>query len=94
MSPRAHRRWLTSVVTATIAAGLTTIPLATTAHAAHGDTTRAASSTANATGPLGVTSTDTVDTLTVENSFVSSVGWVKPGDTYPPEVTRVITGSA
>ena len=94
MSPRAHRRWLTSVVTATIAAGLTTLPLSTTAHAAHGDTTRAAGSTATATGPLGVRSTDTLGTLTVENSFVSSVGWVKPGDTYPSRILLTNTGDA
>ena len=28
----------------------------------------------------------TVGGLEVENSFVSSVGWVKPGDTYPSRV--------
>ncbi len=31
----------------------------------------------------GVVSRATVGGLQVENSFVSSVGWVKPGETYP-----------
>ena len=35
------------------------------------------------------------DTLLVENSFVSSVGWVKPGDTYPFRIfVRNFTDSA
>ncbi|QZY29140.1 PKD domain-containing protein [Nocardioides coralli] len=33
-----------------------------------------------------VVSEDTVGGLLVENSFVSSVGWVKPGDTYPSRI--------
>ena len=101
MSPRADCRWLTFAVTTAVAAGLTTLPvLTTTAQAAHGShaaTTTHAARTANAdaaTGPLGVKSTDTVGGLTVENSFVSSVGWVKPGDTYPSRILLTNTGDS
>ncbi|MBA2275820.1 MAG: immune inhibitor A [Chloroflexi bacterium] len=34
-------------------------------------------------GSGAVTLLDAPSTLLIENSFVSSVGWVKPGDTYP-----------
>ncbi len=39
-------------------------------------------------------STVTVGGLTVENSFVSSTGWVKPGDTYPSRILLKNPGSA
>jgi M6 family metalloprotease-like protein len=98
MSPRADRRWLTFAVTTAVAAGLTTLPvLTTTAHAAHGgETSGTAASTVQslATGPLGEKSTGTLGALTVENSFVSSVGWVKPGDTYPSRILLTNTGDS
>src|SRR5687768_7962706 len=37
-------------------------------------------------------STVTVGGLEVENSFVSSVGWVKPGDAYPSRI--IVTNPA
>ncbi|WP_147095099.1 PKD domain-containing protein, partial [Nocardioides psychrotolerans] len=36
----------------------------------------------------------TLGTVRVENSFVSSVGWVKPGETYPSRVVLTNTGTA
>ena len=48
-----------------------------------------------ATTPSGVVvSEDTAGGLTVENSFVSAVGWVKPGDSYPSRVIATNTTSA
>ncbi len=39
-------------------------------------------------------STTTVGALRIENSFVSSVGWVKPGDTYPSRILLANTGTS
>src|SRR5688572_681406 len=41
----------------------------------------------------GVVSRDTVGGLQVENSFVSSVGWVKPGQSYPSRMLLTNTRS-
>ena len=42
--------------------------------------------------PTAALSTDTIGPLRVTNSFVSSVGWVKPGDTYPSRILLTNTG--
>ncbi|MFT4265106.1 MAG: immune inhibitor A [Nocardioides sp.] len=48
------------------------------------------SSTGVWAGPASLATSHTIDfpatTLTIENSFVSSVGWVKPGDEYPSRI--------
>src|SRR5690348_11206179 len=84
------RRLLSSAVTTALAAAmLTSLSLATPAHATRGQ--RAATSTP---GALGVVSTAQVGNLLVENSFVSSVGWVKPGDDYPSRILLTNTGDS
>ena len=45
-----------------------------------------------ATVPAAVPSVVTVGGLKVENSFVSSVGWVKPGESYPSRIVVTNTG--
>ena len=42
--------------------------------------------------PTVVSSTATVGAIQLTNSFVSSVGWVKPGDTYPSRILVTNTG--
>ena len=49
---------------------------------------------ADRAGVAGVNFEIIEDTVQLENSFVTSVGWVKPGDTYPWRVfVRNYTGS-
>jgi M6 family metalloprotease-like protein len=90
----AHPRLLTGVLAVTTAcAGLlvpATLPAATAATA-----TPATSAPAAAPTPaeaLAVVSKDEVGGLLVENSFVSSVGWVKPGESYPSRILLTNTG--
>jgi M6 family metalloprotease-like protein len=65
----------------------------TTLSAADPATASTAPSAAPAASPT-VVSEATVGPLEVENSFVSAVGWVKPGDTYPSRVIVRNTSSA
>ncbi len=51
---------------------------------------QAASASAPAAAPTGTPSKGDADGLTIENSFVSSQGWVKPGDSYP---SRILLGN-
>ena len=71
-----------------VAASLLLLPGPTTAAPAP------AAAPAIPTEALGVPSQDTVGGLTVENSFVSSVGWVKPGETYPSRILLTNTRDA
>ena len=90
MSLASSRLRALAVTTVTaVAAGLLLLPTTSTADAAAAPAPAAAD-----TGPLGVPSKDTVGGLLVENSFVSSVGWVKPGDTYPSRILLTNTGAA
>ncbi len=82
MSLASSRLRALAVTTVTaLAASLLLLPTTSTADAAAAPAPAAAD-----TGPLGVASKDTVGGLLVENSFVSSVGWVKPGETYPSRI--------
>jgi hypothetical protein len=72
-----------AAVSALVAATLTATALSSTGTAASAASSAAPSSAA-ADGP--VVSTDSIGGLEVENSFVSAVGWVKPGDTYPSRI--------
>jgi M6 family metalloprotease-like protein len=89
--PRPRRR-LSAIAAATaLLAGLltaTTVAASTTPALADPATARTTAATAPTTAPGGgpVVSEATVGGLEVENSFVSAVGWVKPGDTYPSRV--------
>jgi hypothetical protein len=89
----AHPRLLTGVLAVTTAcAGLlvpATLPAATATPTV----------TARAVAPTpaearAVVSKDAVGGLLVENSFVSSVGWVKPGDAYPSRILLTNTGDS
>ena len=75
----------TAAVTTALVAGLATVlvtlPAATAATAATTAPTRTAVPTS-----APADSTVSVGGLEVEDSFVSSVGWVKPGDTYPSRI--------
>ncbi|GAW48077.1 MULTISPECIES: PKD domain-containing protein [unclassified Nocardioides] len=85
-APSSRRRRTTAVTTALVA-GLATATLAlpaTTASAASTAPTRAVAPRVATSAPA--VSTVSVGGLQVENSFVSSVGWVKPGDTYPSRI--------
>ena len=87
--PRARTRaLLPMVVTATLTASLlvplTSLPTSAAPPAAAAEPTPAEAE--------GVVSEATVGGLQVENSFVSSVGWVKPGDTYPSRILLTNTG--
>jgi M6 family metalloprotease-like protein len=79
-----HPRRLSGVaVTTVLVAGLTTglsalLPAEAAAPSAPASTTS------------GTRSTGDADGLTIENSFVSSQGWVKPGDEYP---SRILLGN-
>lgn len=77
-----------------LAAGLTllapTAPAATAAPATAPTTAPAAAQPA----ALGVPSEVTVGTVRLENSFVSSVGWVKPDQAYPSRMLLTNTGAA
>ncbi|MDP3713271.1 MAG: immune inhibitor A [Mycobacteriales bacterium] len=59
--------------------------------------TTATASTPTAPGasvPAEPPSTATIGGLAIENSFVSSVGWVKPGDSYPSRILVRNPGTA
>ena len=73
-----------------VAASLLLLPTTTSADAAAAP----AAPSAAETGPLGVVSKAPVGGLLVENSFVSSVGWVKPGEAYPSRILLTNTGSS
>lgn len=77
-------------VTTAVAASLLVVPAALSA----APTSAPAAPAASAAQALAVPSKDTVGGLLVENSFVSSVGWVKPGDTYPSRILLTNTGDA
>jgi M6 family metalloprotease-like protein len=78
-----YPRRLTSVaVTTVLAASLSALPTLLPAGAA--------SPSAPAAASPGTRSTGDADGLTIENSFVSSQGWVKPGDEYP---SRILLGN-
>ena len=77
-------------LTATAAASALLAGLVSATTVATGSTAAATTSApAAATGP--VVSEGTIGGLEVENSFVSAVGWVKPGETYP---SRIIVRNA
>ncbi len=82
MSALYPRRLASVAVTTVLAAGLTAgLPSLLPAQAA---------SAPVATPSGGTASTGDADGLTIENSFVSSQGWVKPGDEYP---SRILLGN-
>jgi immune inhibitor A len=83
MSALNHRRLAGVAVTTVLVAGLTS-GLTTLLPA------EAAAPSAPAPAPSGTRSTGDADGLTIENSFVSSQGWVKPGDNYP---SRILLGN-
>jgi len=81
--PRLSRRLpAIAAASALIAAMLTATTVAASG-------TAAPSAPAPASGP--VVSTATVGGLEVQNSFVSAVGWVKPGETYPSRIIATNT---
>jgi M6 family metalloprotease-like protein len=84
-----------AVAATALLAGLLSLTMATTAATA-ATAHATASATAAAAAPAGtVVSEGVVGGLEVENSFVSAVGWVKPGETYPSRViVRNTSGSA
>lgn len=61
--------------------GLLTVTTVTTA-----GTAQAARTTSAAAASPAIVSEGAVGGLEVENSFVSAVGWVKPGETYPSRI--------
>src|SRR5687768_13167861 len=65
----------------TLLAGVLTVTTAATT-----GTAQAAGTTSAAAAFPTVVSEGVVGGLEVENSFVSAVGWVKPGETYPSRV--------
>ena len=81
-------RALAVTTTTALAASLLLLPTTSPADAAPAPTPAAAPA-----GPLGVESKDSVGGLVVENSFVSSVGWVKPGETYPSRILVTNSGA-
>ncbi|HEY0643075.1 MAG TPA: hypothetical protein VGD39_06640, partial [Nocardioides sp.] len=86
---RSRRLAATTAATALLAGLLTvtTVAVAGSAQASGAPSAAAPSAT--------VVSEGTVGGLEVENSFVSAVGWVKPGDTYPSRIiVRNTSGSA
>ncbi len=84
-----HPRLLTGVLAVTtVCAGLL-VP--TTLTAASALAPAAAPTPAEA---LAVVSKGEVGGLLVENSFVSSVGWVRPGDSYPSRILLTNTGDS
>ena len=86
--PRSRRFAATAATT--LLAGLLTVTAVSTP-----GTARAAGAPAAAAPSQTVVSEGVVGGLEVENSFVSAVGWVKPGDTYPSRViVRNTSGSA
>ena len=99
-TPR-HRRRLRA--TALIAAGTTALSglgalgLGASAGAAPASTSSTSSTAVAATAAPGVVaappSEATLGGLAVENSFVSSVGWVKPGETYPSRILLTNSGT-
>lgn len=99
-TPR-HRRRLRA--TALIAAGTTALSglgalgLGASAGAAPASTGSTSSTAVAATAAPGVVaappSEATLGGLAVENSFVSSVGWVKPGETYPSRILLTNSGT-
>ncbi|GAA4705314.1 PKD domain-containing protein [Nocardioides conyzicola] len=73
----------TTAVTTALVTGLATVLVAL----APATTTAAATPARTAVAPAAAAISEvTVGGLEVENSFVSSVGWVKPGDTYPSRI--------
>ncbi|GAB6984477.1 PKD domain-containing protein [Nocardioides pyridinolyticus] len=85
----------TTALLAALATGLTTglVALTATPAATAAPTAAPTAATAATTAPLArvapaapAVSTVDVGGLQVENSFVSSVGWVKPGDEYPSRI--------
>ena len=79
-SHRIAARRTTAAATALLAGLLTATAVVT------GGTASAASAPSAVAPSAAVVSEGTVGGLEVENSFVSAVGWVKPGDTYPSRV--------
>jgi M6 family metalloprotease-like protein len=85
----AHRRLPVLAVTTALAASLL-LPLSSAA--APAPAPAPAPPAAAPDGPAGVPSKGDVGGLLVENSFVSSVGWVKPGGSYPSRILLTNTG--
>ena len=83
----AHPRLLTGVLAVTTACAGLLVPSTLAASAQP----PAAPTPAEA---LAVPSKGEVGGLLVENSFVSSVGWVKPGEAYPSRILLTNTGDA
>jgi M6 family metalloprotease-like protein len=79
MSALNSRRLSGAAVTTALVASLTT-GLSTLLPA------EAAAPSAPAASASGTRSVGDADGLTIENSFVSAQGWVKPGDTYPSRI--------
>ncbi|GAA4372675.1 PKD domain-containing protein [Nocardioides caricicola] len=77
-------------VTTALVLGLAALTVPATAPTATATPARAAA--VPTSGPA--VSTVTVGGLEVENSFVSSVGWVKPGESYPSRIIVTNTGAA
>ena len=76
------RRLRAATVVTVLATGLATVSVVLPPTAA----TAAPGGAASVQPSTPAVSTVTVGGLEVENSFVSSVGWVKPGDTYPSRI--------
>ncbi|GAA1778476.1 hypothetical protein GCM10009795_025740 [Nocardioides hankookensis] len=81
--PMSNHVWSrTAAVTTALVTGLAIVLVALPAATA----SNAASAAAAPAAAAPAISRVTVGGLEVENSFVSSVGWVKPGDTYPSRI--------
>ncbi len=88
-----QRPWRTAALAALIVStGLSTVVPLVSASAVPARTAPTAARSVATAAPA--VSTVSVGGLEVENSFVSSVGWVKPGDTYPSRIIVTNTGTA
>ena len=84
MSPA--RRPTATAAAATLLAGLLTATAVATGSTATAAPTATPNATAAVAASAPVISRRTIGGLEVENSFVSAVGWVKPGDSYPSRI--------
>jgi M6 family metalloprotease-like protein len=82
-APRRRATAMTAAVTTALVSGLVVTSLAALPS---GPATAAAAAAAPSAPSAPAVSRVSVGGLEVENSFVSSVGWVKPGDTYPSRI--------
>ena len=81
MTPRSRRLLAVAVLTVTTGLLAPLTPVAPASSAPPAATAEPTPAQAE-----GVASRSTVGGLEVENSFVSAVGWVKPGDSYPSRI--------